>query len=182
MAYTRFDRWVQMSGALGIVAGLLLVGLELKQSALLVRAELGSGSMTYRQNLLSSVRGEDLASALAQAIDDPAVVSLQQQVILDAWYDDVLGQVLRQRYLLGLDVFKDPLEPFARTQARVYFGNPYAQAWWRRNRSGYPEAIVSVMDPVIDGIDPQRDLREFEALRADAALLRSSSTTPPEAR
>ncbi|MEL7045735.1 MAG: hypothetical protein AAGL66_12035, partial [Pseudomonadota bacterium] len=106
MAFNRFDRWVQITGALGIVAGLLLVGLEMRQSALLVRAELGSGSMTYRQNLLSSVRGEDLASAIAQAIDDPAAVSLQQQVILDAWYDDVLGQVLRQRYLLGLDVFK----------------------------------------------------------------------------
>ncbi len=173
MAFDRFDRWVQIIGALGIVAGLLLVGLELRQSARLVRAELGSGSMAYRQNLLTSVRGEELAAALAQATSDPAAVSIQQQVILDAWYDDVIGQVLRQRYLLGLDVFKDPLEPFARTQARVYFGNAYAQAWWRRNRDGFPDSIVSIMNPVIEGIDPQRDLREFEALRAEAAV-------PPE--
>ncbi|MEE4299151.1 MAG: hypothetical protein V2J24_06890, partial [Pseudomonadales bacterium] len=76
------DRWVQGLSALGILFGLVLVTLELNQSARLVRAELGSGSMEYRQNLLTSVRGETLAAALAQSIDDPTHLTREQQVVL----------------------------------------------------------------------------------------------------
>jgi len=165
MSYQRLDRWVQIVGALGIVAGLVLVALELNQSRRLVRAELGSGSMAYRQTLLTSVQGEGLAAALAQAIENTAGLSVEQQVILDAWYDDVMGQVLRQRYLLRLGVFEDPLEPFARIQARSYFGNGYAQAWWQRNRDNYPQDLVAIMAPVIDALPADRDRREFRTLR-----------------
>ncbi|MEE4382176.1 MAG: hypothetical protein V2J02_09305 [Pseudomonadales bacterium] len=168
MAYERFDRWIQIVGALGIVAGLVLVGLQLGQSARLTRAELGSGSMSYRQTLLTSVRGEGLADALAQAIEDPSALDTTQQVILDAWYADVLGQVLRQRYLLRLEVFQDPLGPFAEIQARSYFGNGYAQAWWRRHRDGYPEELVALMDPVIEALPPDRDRRDFLSLREES--------------
>jgi hypothetical protein len=165
------DRWVQILGALGIFAGLYLVSIELGQGALLGRAELGSGSMSYRQNLLTSIQGEGLADALATAIDDPADLSTQQQVILDAWYDDVMGQVLRQSYLLSLGVFKDPIEPFARTQARVYFGNAYAQAWWQHNKGHYSETLVNVMDPVISSLSPDRDRREFATLQESASKM-----------
>lgn len=168
MAYERFDRWIQIIGALGIVAGLVLVGLQLGQSARLTRAELGSGSMAYRQTLLTSVQGEGLADALAQAIEDPAGLDAAQQVVLDAWYSNVMGQVLRQRYLLRLEVFKDPLAPFAEIQARSYFGNGYAQAWWRRHRDGYPEEIVGLMDPVIEALPPDRDRRDFVWLREES--------------
>jgi len=171
MTFQRFDRWVQIIGALGIIAGLALVAVELSQSRQLARAELGSGSMAYRQTLLTSVQGEGLAAALAQAIEEPAALSIEQQVVLDAWYDDVMGQVLRQRYLFRLHVFQDPVEPFARIQARAYFGNAYARAWWRRNRDGYPDELVKIMDPVIEGMPVDRDRREFEALRAEAGAL-----------
>lgn len=168
MGYERFDRWIQIIGALGIVAGLVLVGLQLGQSARLTRAELGSGSMAYRQTLLTSVRGEGLADALAQAIEDPAGLDTTQQVILHAWYSDVLGQVLRQRYLLRLEVFQDPLAPFAEIQARSYFGNGYARAWWRRHRDGYPEEIVALLDPVIEALPPDRDRQDFVSLREES--------------
>ncbi|MEE4361819.1 MAG: hypothetical protein V2I63_09885, partial [Pseudomonadales bacterium] len=100
--FDRLDRWIQIAGALGIIGGLVLVTLELQQSALLVRADLGSGSMAYRQTLLTSVQGEDLAEALAQALEDPAGLDAREQIILDAYYANVMGQILRQGYLLRL--------------------------------------------------------------------------------
>ena len=171
------DRWVQILGALGIFAGLVLVSMELGQTALLGRAELGSGSMSYRQTLLTSVQGEGLAAALATAIDDPDALTTEQQVILDAWYDDVMGQVQRQRYLLSLGVFKDPLEPFAKRQARTYFGNAYAQAWWRHHRSHLSEGLVAIMDPVIASITADRDRVEFKALKQTAVQLQSGASS-----
>lgn len=158
----RMDRWVQGLSALGILFGLVLVTLELNQSARLVRAELGSGSMEYRQNLLSSVRGETLAAALAQSIDDPAGLTREQQVVLHAWYQDVVGQVLRQSYLVRLGVFQDPVEPFAAIQARTYFGTAWAQAWWQENRTSYPEYLRALFDEEIEALAPDRDLRAFD--------------------
>lgn len=176
MSYQRLDRWVQIVGALGIVAGLVLVAVELSQSRRLVRAELGSGSIAYRQSLLESIQGEGLAAALAQSIEDPARLSVEQQIILDAWYDDVMGQVLRQRYLLRLGVFKDPLEPFARIQARAYFGNAYARTWWRRHRDNYPQELVALMAPVIRGLPENRDRDAFRILREEAAGVPEAAT------
>lgn len=83
MSFRPFDRWVQITGAVGIIAGVVLVAVELSQGQQLARAELGSGSMAYRQSLLTSVQGEGLAAALAQAVEAPAELSIEQQVVLD---------------------------------------------------------------------------------------------------
>jgi hypothetical protein len=180
MSYQRIDRWTHIIGALGIVAGLVLVAIELSQGRRLARAELGSGSIAYRQSLLESIQGEGLAAALAQSIEEPAGLSVEQQIILDAWYDDVMGQVLRQRYLLRLGIFKNPLEPFARIQARAYFGNAYAQAWWQRNRDQYPQELVAIMAPVIETLTAQRDRLAFQQLREEAtALTQAGEANPP---
>lgn len=171
------DRWVQILGALGIFAGLYFVAMELGQGALLGRAELGSESMSYRQTLLTSIQGEGLAAALAASINDPETLSTEQQVVLDAWYDDVMGQVLRQRYLLSLGIFKDPIEPFARRHARTYFGNAYAQAWWEQNKGKYGDTLLAIMDPVISALPPDRDQAEFDTLK-EAAALRLQGLSP----
>jgi hypothetical protein len=165
----RIDRWVQGLSALGIFAGLVLVALELNQSARLVRAELGAGSMSYRQTLLTSVQGETLAAALAAAIEAPAALTREQQVILDAWYANVVGQVLRQRYLLRLGVFEDPIEPFAAVQARAYFGNSYARAWWSEHRADYPSALRDLLDEEIDALPVDRDRQAMDRVRRAAA-------------
>lgn len=52
---------------------------------------------------------------------------------------------------------------------RAYFGNAYAQAWWRQNNARYGEALVAIMDPIISGLPMDRDLTEFDSLRAEAA-------------
>lgn len=163
------DRWVQGLSALGILFGLVLVTLELNQSARLVRAELGSGSMEYRQNLLTSVRGETLAAALAQSIDDPASLTREQQVVLHAWYQDAVGQVLRQTYLLRLGVFEDPVEPFAAVQASTYFGTAWAQAWWQEHRADYPDYLRALLDAEIAALPPDRDRRALDRVMAAIA-------------
>lgn len=161
-----------------LVAGLVLVALELSQSRRLVRAELGSGSIAYRQSLLESIQGEGLAAALAQSIEDPAQLGVEQQIILDAWYEDVMGQVLRQRYLLRLGVFEDPLEPFARIQARAYFSNAYARAWRQQHRDNYPQELVALMAPLIEGLPVNRDRDAFRVLRREAAAVAPAATPP----
>ena len=166
MAASRLDRWIHGLSALGILFGLVLVTLELDQSARLVRAELGSGSMEYRQQLLTSVRGEVLAAALAQAMDDPARLTREQQVVLDAWYEDVIGQVLRQNYLVRLGVFEDPIAPFAAIQARTYFGTAWAQAWWQEHRSHYPVYLRELLDAEIAALAPDHDRRALDRIMA----------------
>jgi len=165
----RTDRWVQGASALGILFGLVLVTLELRQSATLVRAELGAAGTEYRQEMLTSVQGENLAAALARAMDNPANLSTEQELVLNAWYQNAMGQVFRQAYLFRLGVFEDPVEEFAALQARTYFGTAYAQAWWAEHRTSYPQSLRDMMDAEIEALPPDRDRERFDRIREAAA-------------
>ena len=164
----RIDRRVHGPSALGILVGLVLVTLELNQNARLVRAELGSGSMSHRQTLLTSLQGEVLAEALATAPDAPEASTRTEEVVLHAWHQNVVGQVLRQSYLIGLGVFEDPIEPFASARVRACFGSAWRRAWWREHRADYPEHVRALLDGPIAALPAQRSARALDRISAAA--------------
>ncbi|MEE4300760.1 MAG: hypothetical protein V2J24_15075, partial [Pseudomonadales bacterium] len=89
--------------------------------------------------------------------------------VLHAWYQDVVGQVLRQSYLVRLGVFEDPVAPFAAIQARTYFGTAFARAWWAEHRTDYPDYLRAYLDDEIAALPPDRDRRALDRIMEAAS-------------
>ena len=77
-----------------IVASLVFVGFQLRQSQQALQADVGFGEMVMFQELMSRVnQSADLADALALARDDPAALTPGQRMKAKAWLEEWLAQV-----------------------------------------------------------------------------------------
>ena len=71
MSTGRFASWIQIIGNLGLLAGLILVGVQIQQNTTAVRAQMLSDQMAASIQLRLTIAGENPASAVARAIDEP---------------------------------------------------------------------------------------------------------------
>lgn len=78
---------IQSLGVLGVIGSLIFVGIEVKQNSVAVRAASNSTvAEAFRELNLVMASNTDLARALAAAGQDPTTLSLQDRVIVLAFW------------------------------------------------------------------------------------------------
>ena len=128
MNMERLIGWLQIIGNLGILGGLILVALQLNQTADIARVD-----FSYRLNELNNsqsavIMGEDVANSWAKASFAPETLTGEDLVVIWA--------VLDYRHDLQDSLWA--LDPSPGTQSVIrwhahnYYGaNPAARAWWK---------------------------------------------------
>jgi hypothetical protein len=130
MDSSKLGNWLQILGNLGLIAGLVLVAVQINQNTEMTRAQmLSEGWITAADNLYARA-GENPASAIARAQTDPVQLTHEDLIVLDAlvsaeWLRAIRVEVLSS---LGYEVF--PIEDMSRLFVRQQLGNPFAIAWW----------------------------------------------------
>ncbi len=81
----RLNRWLSLAANLGLMAGLLLVAVQINQSSQLARLHLISEGNAARNQIWASVLGEDPAVALARSIEKPAEMNFADYIVVDAY-------------------------------------------------------------------------------------------------
>lgn len=71
MKASKISEWLQVIGSFGVLAGLILVALQIQQNTVLVRAELVSNASDAWINIDASKQSENFASVLAKSIVNP---------------------------------------------------------------------------------------------------------------
>jgi len=72
MEFDRLNRWLALAANLGLLAGLIMVALQLNQTSELARAQLiNEGNITESQ-VWAGLMGEDPAEAIAKSIENPS--------------------------------------------------------------------------------------------------------------
>lgn len=89
--------WIQIITGLGVIAGLVLVAMELQQSRDLVEAQLeAEGFLSYQESRLS-IMGENFAATYAKACFDPTNLTDAELVQMEAFIDANVMLVARAR-------------------------------------------------------------------------------------
>jgi len=125
--------WLQIVANVGILAGLIIVGLQMKQAADLQRMQiLREDTTAYMANELS-LMGEDFHAVLAKSIESPETLTFEELRLLDTYfyahfvYRWMGSYRLYQSGLLSeLDWQRE-----VKHDASILFGSPYAKAWWK---------------------------------------------------
>lgn len=158
MDFGKLNSWLQVSANIGIVLGLLLVGVQLKQNTDLARIQMlneeSQRVVTYELEIV----GERGAEVWAKSIQDPENLTLEEVRIMEALLWSV-AENLRGTYRLAELGLLEESDWRRRVESEVpfYISDRYSRAWWA-NFGGepspsLPEALRLAIEDAIAGDD-----------------------------
>ncbi|MFT5610213.1 MAG: hypothetical protein ACI9WC_001407 [Arenicella sp.] len=126
----RVGNWIQVSANVGILAGLLLVGLQMKQNSDLLKIQLSyAESGRYIQNE-RVMWGENPAEIWAKSIEKPALLTLAEQRVIESiiWVNVEEWQAAYR--LSKLNLMEDEWKDRVRNEVSFILANDFGRAWW----------------------------------------------------
>ena len=133
MKLSNIGSWLQVSANLGILAGLVLVGLQMRQNSDLLKIQLSyEESSRYIQNE-QVMWGESPSEVWAKSIDTPEGLTLAEQRIIESivWANVQEWRAAYKLSTLGLmgNEWNDRID----NEAAFLLSNRYGKAWWKAN-------------------------------------------------
>lgn len=147
MNYGKVSDWLQVAANLGIVVGLVLVGVQLKQNSDLLKTQLLFEESRRAVDLETLVVGENGAETWARSISNASELSLADQRIMEALLWGFIEQ-LRSTWLLAeLGLLEDDEWRWrVRSETAFWLANDYGRAWWTNYVDGttlLPDDLVA---------------------------------------
>jgi len=155
-------------GNVAVLAGIILIAVEINQNSRLVEVQLESDQAAAWIEIDASKQGERFAEVLAKAIERPEDLTLAEMLEMDGYLYTYLDQLWREEtlYRLGLS---DELEVLVRGTIRDFFGNEFAQAWWVETRFKFEDdnsEVYEFVDRAIQNLSPTQDLELFGRIKS----------------
>ena len=168
MNYGKLSNWLQISANIGIVVGLLLVGVQLKQNSDLLKTQLLFEESYRAIELETKVVGENAAEVWAKSISDAKTMSLAEQRIMEAILWSFTEQLRAMRMLADLGLLEDE-EWRARvnSDAAFYLANEYGVAWWTNFSlvsSSLPDDLKAAVNARLSAVDNEFTLDYAKAV------------------
>jgi len=95
-----------------------------------MRSELGAASQEFSADIELTLADPEISSAWAKMLDSPQDLSAEEMIQVNSVLSALRRLFLRECYLVAMEVFGE-CASLIRGQAIRYFGNEYAQSWWR---------------------------------------------------
>jgi hypothetical protein len=168
MRSSKLSDWLQISANVGIIAGLLLVGAQLKQNSELLKTQMLYEESSRLVELETQVVGEIGAEVWAKSISDPRSLNLAEQRVIEALLWSFVEQLRSTRLLGQLGLIEDA-EWRARvnSDAAFYLGNEYGRAWWANfsdDNTSLPSDLVMEIDSHLANAVPDYTLDYAQAV------------------
>jgi hypothetical protein len=164
MKFREWNEIAELVGIAAIVASLVFVGLQMRQDHVLARSELGAGSFENLASLRQEMTGTEFAATYAKMLEQPGQLTTMEQLQVNAYLDAVKFLILRECYLKERGIFPE-CDIMVRQYGPYFFGNSYAQSWWRLQSPTKLRFLPEWVNDEITRIDPERNLRELLAIR-----------------
>ena len=145
--------WIQILATIGVVAGLLLVALELRQNSNLARADMNSQAGLAAQSIQSALRDREFAVVFRKSIEQPHELELEEKLMMHGYYRDLVGLLSRELIMIARGVFNDDSKYVAAQIVRDGLGTEFGRAWWAQNKLGYFPSLVAAIDEALERAD-----------------------------
>ena len=157
--------WLQIVGNLGLIAGLVLVAVQIKQNTDITRAQVTADAWTAELNLALAMMGEEPQLAFTNSVYRPDSLSEEDAVVLDRYYHFILTQIGRYRSMEDYNLASntDNLIRAVTFDLR----SPFGARWWETaKRHGYYANSRDRIDRVLGESNvPNASRKFFDELR-----------------
>jgi hypothetical protein len=162
MTQTRWKESFEVVGLIAIVASLIFVGFQLRQDRVIARSELGAGTAEAVLSIQEVMADPEQARVYAKMLDHPEDLSVEEMLQINRTLQMVSTLFFRECYLTDRGVFVE-CEELIRSHMPLYFGNKYAQAWWKE--SHIKPRLPNWVSEEIAGLDPGTELQRLEKIK-----------------
>jgi len=164
----KFGHWLQIGANVGLLAGLVLVALQLQQNTHLARATLIASQMESWVYFDQSNQSETFAVVLAKAVDSPEKLTNAEMLELTGYLRAALDLLNSHVILTDLGLFGSPLQESVGSSVKQLFGNRFAIAWWAENRNEWGTTLRSIVDrSIAEAADFETyDQRKLDRIRS----------------
>jgi hypothetical protein len=147
---SKLGNWLQLLGNLGLIIGLILVAVQIKQNTDISRAQLLSDSISSSQTLDLALIGENPALIWAKAQTDPEELTDEELGVLLAFLNHFWKNIAREEELagLGLQVSSPESRALSFLVGPYGIGDVFGQAWWDFNGDRFGSAAPRTRDAV----------------------------------
>lgn len=157
----RLNRWLTLVANLGVLAGLLLVAYEIRQSAGIATAQARLEYSAGWRSVDGSRQDGGFAAVVAKSIDNPESLTLTERIQLDGFYIGILDQAYSAYVAWQAGVRPNHYASAVAAAVELNFGSAYAKAWWQANRASWDdEEFMTAMDAAIRA-EPADSLRQL---------------------
>ena len=150
MNKSKLVNWLQVSANIGIVLGLVLVGLQIKQSSDLTKIELLYEESRRFVEFETMVVGDNAAEVWAKTLEEPENLTLAEVRIMESLLWSFIEQ-LRGTYRLaqlGL-IEEEDWRSRVESEVNFYLSDPYSRAWWKNyagpDKTNIPSELLAVI-------------------------------------
>ena len=151
-------------GGVAIVASLIFVGLQIRQDQLIARSELGAGSFENYAVINQMMVDADFATLWAKMLETPKELRVDEMLRVNGFLNLVAEAMARECYLKERGIFVE-CDNLIRDLMRRYFGNAYAQAWWRYSNTRPAVALPEWVDKEISEQDITAGRTRLESIK-----------------
>lgn len=152
----KFGEWLQTGSSVGIIAGLVLVAVEMRQNSELVRMQLIQEETNSYIAGEMAIAGENFAEIFQKMLEEPENLTLSEMRVIEA---DYWGHTM-YRWLGAYKLYEEGLYEAEAWQSMVdydasfMFGNPYGRAWWDSNGTEdvIPKEMIDYIDAALKDI------------------------------
>ena len=134
MDWTKTNRRLSLLANLGVIAGLILVAVQIRQNTAITRAQIANDYFLADMQLELAMMGESPASSWIKAVYAPEELTQEDVAVLDRYFNYGIVQIQRLERMsqVGLadDSWKDQIN-----YLRWHLGNETGRRWWAQYRA-----------------------------------------------
>ena len=165
MKFDRLGGSLAVLANIGVIAGLVLLAVELRQNSQVVRAEAVASLLAGQSSAETAFMGDDTAAAMATALVAPE--DLTDEEILQMWaYLNtavISAEQTYSMYSLGLATEED--RESAAKKAADWISFPFGRIWWGEIKTNFPTSLATDIDAALQDLNPNYLQRQFEGMR-----------------
>ena len=151
-------------GGVAIVASLIFVGLQIRQDQVIARSELGAGTFESYATINQVMVVPEFATLWAKTLETPKDLRVDEMLRVNGFLNLVAEAMARECYLKERGIFVE-CDNVIRDLIRRYFGNAYAQTWWRRSDTRPAVVLPEWVDKEISELDVTAGRTRLESIR-----------------
>ena len=143
--------WITVGTNLAVLAGLILLVLEIRQNNNLAKLQALQERRSSAQQTEMQFYGPDISKIWVKSIMEPESMTLPEMRAMDAY---LVNQLFQAGHIWSLGqvglMSEDEAREWMLEEVEFYFSNTYGQEWWRTwgsdwlHLEGYAETVASM--------------------------------------
>jgi hypothetical protein len=163
----RLNRWLTLAANVGVLLGLVILIVEVRQNADLTRAQMETGKNDLLAEIELSLASPEIGAAWVKSIRSPEALTDVEVRTVESHLVAVMLQLdhMFNMEKIGL-VSREETRRHVQNVVPYYFGSRHGKHWWRWQEGGWEGSpMMEVAGPIVDQVDENFMLRYLEGSR-----------------